>query len=481
MKPLPYPASLWLKTAMAAVAIVLLPSGAPAASSPEAARKPPDRPAFPLRASPDGRYLVDALGTPFFYHADTAWLASKRLSLAEFEAYLDRRVRDGFTAIHLHAFSKQEPQPVTAFSEEEPFLLSDRPTAPDGHDPHLHGEDLLRPNEDYWRRFDTVLAAVEQRGLLAVVAPLWIRWGGKDTQGWRWQLRDHVAEPYGRWIAGRYRHHRNILWVLGGDANPIETTRALDLMGRGLKAAAPHHLVTMHLKEEFASSAYFDASSWLDVNFAYTYREAYIQVLGEWNRLGKPRPIVLSEARYEAEGSERSPGTPHRVRRQAYHTILSGGLGGHAYGHKSLWIMDAEWRTALDAPGSLQMAHVKTLFATRPWWRLRPDQAHEIVTGGYGYFGDPEYVTAAWSEEDGLAIAYLPRARKIAIDLGRLAGPGGKAEIAASWFDPTNGATTAIETFSAAAGDTREFAPPGKNHASDQDWVLVLQRRNARK
>ena len=30
-------------------------------------------PAFPLKPSDDGRYLTDAAGKPFFYHADTAW------------------------------------------------------------------------------------------------------------------------------------------------------------------------------------------------------------------------------------------------------------------------------------------------------------------------------------------------------------------------------------------------------------------------
>ena len=30
-----------------------------------------DAPSFPLKTSADGRYLVDATGAPFFYHADT--------------------------------------------------------------------------------------------------------------------------------------------------------------------------------------------------------------------------------------------------------------------------------------------------------------------------------------------------------------------------------------------------------------------------
>ena len=38
-------------------------------------------PAFPLKPSDDGRYLTDAAGLPFFYHADTAWALSCRYPL----------------------------------------------------------------------------------------------------------------------------------------------------------------------------------------------------------------------------------------------------------------------------------------------------------------------------------------------------------------------------------------------------------------
>jgi hypothetical protein len=68
------------------------------------------------------------------------------------------------------------------------------------------------------------------------------------------------------------------------------------------------------------------------------------------------------------------------MRRQAYGAILSGALGGHAFGQKHVWRFDEQWRSAL---GSRQMAHVKELFATRAWHKRIPDQFDQLVTAGF--------------------------------------------------------------------------------------------------
>lgn len=48
----------------------------------------PVAPVFPLKASADGRYLIDQRGQPFFYHADTAWTITVNLD----------RLREAITA-----------------------------------------------------------------------------------------------------------------------------------------------------------------------------------------------------------------------------------------------------------------------------------------------------------------------------------------------------------------------------------------------
>lgn len=411
-------------------------------------------PVFPLKASADGRYLVDQNNEPFFYHGDTAWCAVKKLTLEEFEQYLDSRQAEGFNAVHLHTFTKEQG-PVENRA---------------GHGPFNPPDDISKPNEAYWQHFDAMLQAVEKRGLLAVVPPIWIRPGGADTQGWRTQLQESLAQGYGRWIGRRYAKHKNILWVLVGDANPIEKSWAIDELGRGLKAMAPHHLITAHNRSDFASAAFFDAAPWLDVNMAYTYAETYGHVLGEWNRVGKKRPIILGESGYEQEDNDKRGGAPHRIRRQAYEAILSGALGGHAYGHKHLWSMRPEWRSAMYDPGSKQMKHVKHLFASRPWYKLIPDQNHDLVTAGFGDFGKVDFVCAARSDDRSLALAYFPTNRTISVDLGRLGG-----DVIAKWFDPTDGSEKNVEGSPFPKGAKREFTPPLKNAAGESDWVLLME------
>ena len=144
-------------------------------------------PAFPLKPSDDGRYLTDAAGKPFFYHADTAWALPKKATIEDAAEYFDLRVKEGFTAIHLHTVSK-EAGPVKNVNGDEPFAPLD---------------DILKPNEPYWRHLDGVIEAAEKRGLLAAVSALWIRWGGRDKEGWRNQLTETNAGAYGAFLGKR--------------------------------------------------------------------------------------------------------------------------------------------------------------------------------------------------------------------------------------------------------------------------------------
>ena len=407
-------------------------------------------PTFPLRASDSGRHLVDARGEPFFYHADTAWNLPKKLTLAEANEYLDDRIARGFTAIQIQAISKEQG-PVTNRDGQPPF------------DPP---DDLLKPNERYWKHLDRVLDAARQRGLLVAVAPVWIRWGGQDKEGWRNQLTDDNARPYGRFLGSRYKRFDNILWILGGDADPKEKAPAIHELAAGLKDTAPHHLLTAHNAPEHASAEFFADARWLDVNLAYSYREVQPHVLAEYTR-GRARPIVLGESGYEEESNDRRGGDAYRMRRQAYGALLSGACG-HAFGQKHVWRFDAEWRQALDSPATRHMAHLKTLFATLPWHRLVPDANGELVVEGRGKAGGVDYVCAARGDDGTLALVYLPQRRRVVLDASKLAKGA-----SARWFDPTSGRST--EAVREDVGGRWRFEPPEKNAAGDGDFVLVIK------
>lgn len=414
-------------------------------------------PVFPLKASPSGRYLVDAAGQPFFHHADTVWTLPRNATLAVAGEYLDQRMKDGFTAVHFHTVSK-EAGPVKNVNGDEPFAPLD---------------DILKPNEAYWRHLDAILAAAEKRGLAVAISALWIRWGGDDREGWRAQLTDDNARAYGRFLGSRYASRSNLIWIVGGDANPGEKRAAVALLAQGIRDKAPHHLLTVHNAPEHSSAAYFGREPWLDLNAAYTYREVQPHVLAEWNRPyadGRPRPVFLIESGYERESNDRRTGDAFRVRRQAYGAVLSGALAGHAYGHRELWRFSDQWREAANDPGYRQMRFVKELFATRAWWKLEPDQLNELVPHHRGKPGEDGHVSAARAGDGSFALAYLPQARTIPIDLRRLASAA-----KASWFDPTDGSLKPVAGSPFANDSVRDFTPPEENAGGSKDFVLVLE------
>src|SRR5438552_3769938 len=58
--------------------------------------------AYPLAASPDGRYLVDQDGTPFFMIGDSAQSAIVNLTYSEAQAYLNDRAGKGFNTVNIN-------------------------------------------------------------------------------------------------------------------------------------------------------------------------------------------------------------------------------------------------------------------------------------------------------------------------------------------------------------------------------------------
>jgi hypothetical protein len=117
-----------------------------------------------------------------------------------------------------------------------------------------------------------------------------------------------------------------------------------------------------------------------------------------------------------------------------------------------------------------------TVRASRRWFDLIPDQAHVVVTAGYGTFtdsgalGDSDYATAARTPDGALAMAYMPTVRTITVDMTKLG-----AQAYASWYDPTRATFTPIAGSPFPNTGSRTFTPPGNNGDGDGDWVLVLE------
>lgn len=204
-------------------------------------------PAFPLKPSADGRYLVDSRGEPFFYQADTPWMLLLDLDAAEAEAYLKDRQAKGFTALQIQ---------LTGFIDRKNQA---------GESPFEGDYDFARPNERYFAHADAVIQRASEMGFLLAIAPLW---SGCCGEGWAGE-KDGKAKPldangvakardWGRWLGARYGKHQHIMWIMGGDHNPEGSHEAIDALARGIHEKAPEHLMTAHNAPDHSSAAFYD-------------------------------------------------------------------------------------------------------------------------------------------------------------------------------------------------------------------------------
>ncbi len=261
---------------------------------------------------------------------------------------------------------------------------------------------------------------------------------------------------YGRFLGQRYRDFDNIIWVLGGDRDPGLAREHVDMVAYGIRESDRRHLMTAHCHSESSPIEQFPGT-WLNVSSSYAYEIVHQRLTWDYER--KPvMPLFLIESVYEGEHNS----SELQVRRQAYWAVLCGEFGqGHGQpSHLELFNLDG--RYADGRAGIRGHDGRGRLFRSRP---CRPGARldHKVVTAGVGEYWGNDYLAAGASADGATVIAYLPSARTVTVDLGKLA----KGRAKAWWFDPRSGRAEAAGSF--AAEGSRQFTPPGEG-----DWVLVL-------
>ena len=398
----------------------------------------------PLRVSANHRYLVDRSGAPFLLQGDAGWSLIANTTQEEADLYLRNRRAKGFTAILInlieHKFARNAPRNIY------------------GEAPFSGQTDLGAPNEKYFAHADWVIRRAGENGLFVLLAPVYLGYTGLD-EGFYDEVMANGPEKclaYGRFLGQRYRDFDNIIWVLGGDRDPGAAREHVDMVAYGIRESDRRHLMTAHCHSESSPIEQFPGS-WLNVSSSYAYEIVHQRLTWDYER--KPAmPLFLIESVYEGEHNA----SELQVRRQAYWAVLCGEFG-HVMGNLPIWSFNPGWQAAMDAPGSVAMMHWGRLFRSRPWYDLVPDSDHKVVTAGVGEYWGNDYLAAGASADGATVIAYLPSARTVTVDLGKLA----KGRANAWWFDPRSGRAEAAGSF--AAEGSRQFTPPGEG-----DWVLVL-------
>lgn len=244
-----------------------------------------------LRVSDNGRFLVYQDGTPFFYLGDTAWELFHRLNRGEAYLYLKDRAGKGFTVIQAVVLAEHN-------GLEEPNAYGELP---------LTDNDPAKPNEAYFKHVDFVIEKAAELNLHIALLPTW---GDKVFKN-KWGVGPEIFNPenaykYGRFIGNRYKHNRNIIWVIGGDRNPREDSDDVEIwraMARGIvETVGGNDKALMTFHPQTASSTWFHEDEWLDFNMLQTSHCADTKV---WEKIShdynlKPvKPTMDGEPMYE--------------------------------------------------------------------------------------------------------------------------------------------------------------------------------------
>jgi hypothetical protein len=408
---------------------------------------------FPLTWQSGQRYLREQNGRPFFWAGDAAWSLLAQVNLADAQSYIDDRHAKGFNVLMVnlieHKFAKAAPANAQG---DEPFT----------------GASFSTPNEAYFAHVDQVIRYAATRGIVVLLAPLYLGYDCAD-EGWCQEVKRASTSDlraWGRFLGNRYKADDNIVWLIGGDADPTPVEDKVREVVLGIRENDTRHLMSAHNAPESFAVQPWPSETWLTVNNVYSYANALYQQDLEAYQQSRLMPFFLAESNYEHEHDA----TTQTLRRQAYWSLLSGAMG-HIFGNCPIWHFGSttdfcsqrDWKSELDSDGSQSMQHLVRLFTARPWETLVPDMQHSSVTDGYGSWGDDDYVAAARADDGATTLAYLPTRRAVTVDLSRTSG----SEAIAFWFNPSSGATTNIGKFPTTGSQT--FTPPGAG-----DWVLVL-------
>lgn len=429
---------------------------------------------LPLQVSPNKRFLQTSDGKPFFWTADTAWIAIERLNREEIVRYFQDRASKGFNVVQVMLIREL---PTKNCYGAQPFV-GDDPSKP-----------LLTPaDNNYWTHVDTFVEEAARQGFYVALVPAWGNAAKKLPKDGEW------AKGYATFLANRYGQRTNIVWLVGGDILGSLLPQAWENLGSTLDKLTTNQLITFHPFARLSSSTWFHNRQWLDFNMFQSGHRTYDQRRekdpveswkGEDNWKYVAEDLALTPQKPTIDGEPSYEDIPHGlhdpkdgywttpdIRRYQYWSVFAGSFG-LTFGNNSVFQMHgpqhgegffsprSTWEKALNDPGAGQMHHLKELMLSRPYFERVPDQS--LVAGKNGDRYD--YVIA--TRGSNYAFLYTYTGRPFDVVAGKIAGE----KVKATWMNPRTGEQTPIGDFKNTG--ILHFQPPGKKE-NGNDWVLIL-------
>lgn len=414
-----------------------------------------------LTVSPNGRYLVRADGSPFFYLGDTAWYLLDRVTRSEADYYLESRAAMGFTVVQMEI--------TTRFGDNR-----------EGESPFING-DPQRPNDAYFEFLDHVMDKATSLGMYVSLVPL-------DTRGAKaGDYSPTDAYVFGRFLGARYGRTHKVIWTMGGDLGVDEVPSGITLwreLSAGIARGAANKdmskvLFQYHPWYNQSSSRWFSGvqDAWLDAHGIQSghsrNKDNYNLVAADYAR-SPARPVMDLEPGYEdiPEGlvAGRARLTDYDVRKSAYWAVFAGAHGA-GYGHNNVWqfasgadsrATTASWKDSLVTLGAYSMKYLKRLMLSRPFLDRVPDQS--LIVGSA--LSGTDHIRATRAADGSYAFVYTAGGKPVTVNLSKLSG----SQVEVRWYNPRAAKSVYLGVF--AKSGNRTFTPP--TSGANNDWVLVV-------
>jgi len=407
---------------------------------------------------------------------DSGWNIGISLNSSGITQYVQDRIARGFNTTLLY-MAPVGPDGSTAanLNGDQPFLK-----ATDGSTYTNRSQlaDFSTWNTAYFDQWDLAINTCATYGMMVLLFPAYLGFNG-GNQGWYTDLQANSGAKrtaYGNFFGSRYTSFPNIIYVMGGDYNPADTSSTIAI-ATAIVAADSTHLMTAHCADGTNASTEWGGQSWLTVDSVYTDVQnghPWIHTNMQSSYTGQSRPSFMIESCYEFDNS----GTEQLIRQENWESLLNGGMGytfgsGGSVAPKPLWEFLTSWPTLLGTTGALGSNVVNNLMASRAWWLLVPDTGFTFLTNGGSYSG-AAFASAAQASDGSCGAIYVPTNESLTVALS-----GFTRRVGAFWMDPTSGSVqSAVNGTLGTSGSHTFAATPGTNAAGDNDWVLLFEAPN---
>ncbi len=320
------------------------------------------------------------------------------------------------------------------------------------------------PVEAYWQLVDHVINEANRRGMVCVVHPAYLGYGG-GSQGWTSEVlaeSNTDLHSYGVWLATRWRS-KGVIWCMGGDYAGDNHPGLLDKqwnIATGILSVDSAAVITAHGARTQSAYSRWSGFTGLNLNNIYTNGLEYTFAATEYARPG-PLPFFHIEGYYDGDGS-----SINTVRRQAYVSVLAGGCG-HFFGNTPIWGFGepqanggagpaAALADHLSTSATVQMQYVKALFNAYAWWTLAPRTDGSLVTSNLG--SGTAQICPSLATDGRLAMIWSPSVA-FTVNMAALS----PTRVRTRWYDTVHGTYSTAGDGSYANTGAISFTPPGES------------------